>query len=70
MSGKKNFCDIERRRRDVLKEVVERKNEKTEYVVNQIAERLYLRPSTIWNDLKNARELNSVSSSDDSVVNV
>ncbi|CAB4128221.1 hypothetical protein UFOVP105_25 [uncultured Caudovirales phage] len=65
MSGKKNSCDIERRRKDILKEVSERQSEKTEYVINQIAERLYLRPSTIWNDLKNAREsVFTVSSSD------
>jgi len=57
MSGKKNQIDIQRRRRDVLQEISERRSEKTEYVVNQIAERLYLRPSTIWNDLKHAREL-------------
>lgn len=56
MSGKKNQIDIQRRRRDVLQEISERRSEKTEYVVNQIAERLYLRPSTIWNDLKHARE--------------
>lgn len=56
MSGKKNKIDVERRRADVLKEISSRKAEKTEYVVNQIAERLYLRPSTIWNDLKHARE--------------
>jgi hypothetical protein len=66
MSGKKNSCDIERRRRDVLSEVSARQSEKTEYVINQIAERLYLRPSTIWNDLKNAREsIIPVSSSND-----
>jgi len=56
VSGKKNHSDIERRRKDVLKELNERSNEKTEYVINQIAERLYLRPSTIWNDLRFARE--------------
>lgn len=56
MSGKKNHSDIERRRKDVLTELNKRSNEKTEYVVNDIAFRLYLRPSTIWNDLRFARE--------------
>lgn len=56
MSGKKNHSDIERRRKAVLKELTERSDEKTEYVINQIAERLFLRPSTIWNDLRFARE--------------
>ena len=55
MSGKKNHCDIERRQNDIAREIRERANEKTENVVNEIASRLYLRPSTIWNDLKNAR---------------
>lgn len=55
MSGKKNKHDIERRRVDVAKEIRSRSDEKTECVVNEIANRLYLRPSTIWNDLKNAR---------------
>lgn len=55
MSGKKNKCDIDRRRNDVAKEIRSRSGEKTECVVNEIARRLYLRPSTIWNDLKNAR---------------
>jgi hypothetical protein len=62
MSGKKNQLDLVRRRIDVAKEVRERANEKTEAVVNDIAERLYLRPGTIYGDLKKvkASELNAV----------
>lgn len=55
MSGKKNHSDIERRQNDIAREISERANEKTENVINEIASRLYLRPSTIWNDLKNAK---------------
>jgi len=58
MSGKKNKHDIERRRTDVAREIENRANEKTECVVNEIAERLYLRPSTIWNDLKMSKNEN------------
>ena len=56
MSGKKQKSDLVRRRKDVLKEINERCREKTEAVVNEIAHRLYLRPTTIWNDYKSARE--------------
>lgn len=55
MSGKKNKSDIDRRRSDIANEIKTRKSEKTENVVNEIARRLYLRPSTIWNDLKKSR---------------
>jgi hypothetical protein len=55
MSGKKNKIDIDRRRSDIANEIKSRKSEKTENVVNEIARRLYLRPSTIWNDLKKGR---------------
>jgi hypothetical protein len=55
MSGKKQKADLIRRRAFVLQEVTERSHEKTEYVINDIAERLYLRPTTIWNDLAKAR---------------
>ena len=58
MSGKKNQKDIERRRNDVAKEIINRGNEKTETVVNEIADRLYLRPSTIWNDLSKSKKQN------------
>ena len=61
MSGKKNKCDIERRRNDIANEVQNRSNEKTETVINDIAARLYLRPSTIWNDLKMARSTGDIS---------
>jgi hypothetical protein len=60
MSGKKNKCDIERRRNDIVDEINTRSNEKTESVINEIADRLYLRPSTIWNDLKMARSINEI----------
>jgi hypothetical protein len=56
MSGKKNKVDIERRRRDVSKEIELRQSEKVENVVNEIAERLYLRPSSIWRDLRLHKE--------------
>lgn len=56
MSGKKNQHDIERRQRDVANEIILRQDEKTSNVVDEIANRLYLRPSTIWNDLKQAKE--------------
>lgn len=56
MSGKKNQSDIDRRRRDVYNEVTKRQNEKVENVVNEIAERLYLRPSSIWRDLRLHKE--------------
>jgi hypothetical protein len=56
MSGKKNKVDIERRRRDVSKEIERRQSEKVENVVNEIAERLYLRPSSIWRDLRLYKE--------------
>lgn len=55
MSGKKNLIDIERRRAYVSTEVSKRSGEKVEFVVNEIAERLFLRPTTIWNDLKNSK---------------
>lgn len=64
MSGKKNKHDIERRRIDVAKEIENRCDEKTESVVNEIAERLYLRPSTIWNDLKMSRSENDHKTND------
>lgn len=56
MSGKKKQSDIDRRRRDVYNEVTKRQNEKVENVVNEIAERLYLRPSSIWRDLRLHKE--------------
>ena len=52
MSGKKNLIDIERRRNYVSNEISNRSNEKVEVVINEIADRLFLRPTTIWNDLK------------------
>jgi hypothetical protein len=56
MSGKKSKYELERRRKDVAEEVARRSDEKVENVINEIAERLYLRPGTIWRDLKEGRE--------------
>lgn len=64
MSGKKNKTDIERRQTFVLSEIKSRKGEKIENVINDIANRLFLRPSTIWRDLQNAKS-NSVATSND-----
>ena len=63
MSGKKNKTDIERRQLFVLNEIKTRKGEKIENVINDIANKLFLRPSTIWRDLQNAKS-NAVSGSD------
>lgn len=64
MSGKKNKSDIERRQTFVLNEIKSRKGEKIENVINDIANRLFLRPSTIWRDLQNAKSI-PVPGSDD-----
>jgi hypothetical protein len=64
MSGKKNKSDIERRQTFVLNEINSRKGEKIDNIVNDIAEKLFLRPSTIWRDLQNAKS-NSVATSND-----
>jgi hypothetical protein len=69
MSGKKNKSDIERRQSFVLNEIQTRKGEKIENVINDIAEKLFLRPSTIWRDLQNAKS-QPVAGFNDNIVDV
>lgn len=52
----KNKELLRKRREHVAKEILKRSHEKAEAVVNELAEKLFLNPRTIWRDLKEYRE--------------
>lgn len=52
----KNKELLNKRREYVAKEILKRSHEKAEFVVNEIAAKLFLNPRTIWRDLKEYRE--------------
>lgn len=55
----KNEEVLKKRREYVVNEIHRRTHEKLEYVVNDIADRLFLHPRTIYRDLMKARDENS-----------
>ncbi len=52
----KNEKQLERRRQFVLDQVKSKPNEKVEYIVKRLSDTLFLSETTIYNDLRKAKD--------------